>query len=60
MDALHARSMNTPLPRSTRAVAVPLAGMLFTQASAVMSLVTVAVSLIATVNLLRIPRTTEP
>ena len=35
--------MNSPLPRSTRAVAVPLAGMLFTQTSAVMSLVTVPV-----------------
>ena len=35
--------MNSPLPRSTRAVSVPLAGMLFTQTSAVMSLVTVPV-----------------
>ena len=43
MGAHHARSMNSPLPRSTRAVAVPLAGMLFTQTSAVMSLVTVPV-----------------
>ena len=35
--------MNSPLPSSARAVSVPLAGMLFTQTSAVMSLVTVPV-----------------
>ena len=35
--------MNPPLPSSARAVSVPLAGMLFTQTSAVMSLVTVPV-----------------
>ena len=35
--------MNTASPQSARAVAVPLAGMLFTQTSAVMSLVTVPV-----------------
>ena len=35
--------MNTPLPSSARAVSVPLAGMLFTQTSAAMSLVTVPV-----------------
>ena len=35
--------MNSPLPGSARAVPVPLAGMLFTQTSAVMSLVTVPV-----------------
>ena len=52
--------MTPAFHRSTRAVAVPLAGMLFTRTSAVMSLVTVAVSLIATVNLFRIPRMTEP
>ena len=35
--------MNSPLPSSARAVSVPLAGMLFTQTSAVMSLVAVPV-----------------